>query len=129
MSSKLVIVINGQAVIEYDRNKRLPGHQREFLDKMDVDMDQGIKINEEIIPEPDLKARAKYVAMHLINAIVNENDGMIAALSAYLANRLPELKQIKANEQNDEFSFDLVFDQEYSNAVNVEFDSSMTKTH
>ena len=129
MSSKLVVVINGQAVVEYDRNKRLPGHQREFLDKMDADMDQGININGEIIPEPDLKARAKYVAMHLINAIVNENDGMIAALSAYLANRLPELKQIKANEQNDEFSFDLVFDQEYSNAVNVQFDSSITKTH
>ena len=127
MSSKLVVVINGQAVIEYDRNKRLPGHQREFLDKMDVDMQQGIEINGEQIPDPDLKSRAKYVAIHLINAIVN--DGMIAAACAYLANRLPELKQIKVNEQNEAFSFDLVFDQEYNSAVNVQFDSSIKKTH
>lgn len=129
MSSKLVIVINGQAVIEYDRQQRLPGHQRQFLDKMDMDMDQGVEIGGETIPDPDLKTRAKYVAIHLINAIVNENDSMIAALSAYLANRLPELKQIKANELNDEFSFDLVFDQEYNNSVNVQFDPSSTKTH
>jgi hypothetical protein len=129
MSSKLVIVINGQAVIEYDRNVRLPGHQREFLDKMDLDMQQGIEISGEQIPNPDLKSRAKYVAIHLINAIVNEHDSMIAASCAYLANRLPELKQIKVNELNDEFSFDLVFDQEYNNAVNVQFDSSIKKMH
>jgi len=129
MSSKLVVVINGEAVIEYDRNKRLPGHQREFLDKMDMDMQQGIEINGEQIPNPDLKSRAKYVAIHLINAVVNEHDGMIAASCAYLANRLPELKQIKVNEQNEEFSFDLVFDQEYNSAVNVQFDSSVKKTH
>lgn len=129
MSSKLVVVINGQAVIEYDRNKRLPGHQREFLDKMDVDMQQGIEISGEQIPNPDLKSRAKYVAIHLVNAIVNEQDGMIAASCAYLASRLPELKQIKVNEQNDEFSFDLVFDQEYNSSVNVQFDSSIKKMH
>lgn len=129
MSSKLVVVINGQAVIEYDRNKRLPGHQREFLEKMDMDMQQGIEINGEQIPNPDPKSRAKYVAIHLINAIVNEQDGMIAAACAYLASRLPELKQIKVNEQNEAFSFDLVFDQEYNSAVNVQFDSSIKKTH
>ena len=129
MSNKLVVVVNGQAVIEYDRNKRLPGHQREFLDKMDADMQQGVEIGGEQIPNPDLKARAKYVAIHLINAIMNEHDGMIAASCAYLANRLPELKQIKVNEQNEEFSFDLVFDQEYNSAVNVQFDPSINKTH
>ena len=129
MQSKLVVVVNGQAVIEYDRNKRLPGHQREFLDKMDADMQQGVEIGGEHIPNPDLKARAKYVAIHLINAIMNEHDGMIAASCAYLANRLPELKQIKVNEQNEEFSFDLVFDQEYNSAVNVQFDPSINKTH
>ena len=129
MNPKLVVVVNGQAVIEYDRNKRLPGHQREFLDKMDADMQHGIEIGGEHIPIPDLNARAKYVAIHLINAIMNEHDGMIAASCAYLANRLPELKQIKVNEQNEEFSFDLVFDQEYNNAVNVQFDSSVNKTH
>ena len=129
MSSKLVVVINGQAVIEYDRNTRLPGHQREFLDKMDSDMDKGIQLGDEHIPQPDQKARAKYIAMHLINAIVEDNGGMIAAMSAYLANRLPDLKQIKANEFQDQFSFDLVFDQEYNNAVAVQFEASTKKSH
>ena len=129
MSSKLVVVINGQAVIEYDRNTRLPGHQREFLDKMDSDMDKGIQLGDEHIPQPDQKARAKYIAMHLINAIVEDNGGMIAAMSAYLANRLPDLKQIKANELQDQFSFDLVFDQEYNNAVAVQFEPSTKKSH
>ena len=129
MSNKLVVVINGQAVIEYDRNKRLPGHQREFLDKMDMDMQAGIELGGERIANPDLQSRAKYVAIHLINAIVNEHDSMIAATCAYLANRLPDLKQIKANEQNEEFSFDLVFDQDYNNAVNVEFEPTINKTH
>ena len=129
MSNKLVVVINGQAVIEYDRNKRLPGHQREFLDKMDMDMQAGIELGGERIANPDLQSRAKYVAIHLINAIVNEHDSMIAATCAYLANRLPDLKQIKANEQNEMFSFDLVFDQDYNNAVNVEFEPTINKTH
>lgn len=129
MNSKLVVVINGQAVIEYDRSKRLPGHQRQFLDKMDADMDQGIQLADEHILHPDLKTRAKYIAMHLINAIVDDNAGMIAAMSAYLANRLPELKQIRANEVKDQFSFDLVFDQEYNNTVAVQFDTTIKKSH
>ncbi len=126
---KLVVVVNGQAVIEYDRNKRLPGHQRQFLDKMDHDMDQGIELGGKKIDKPDLQDKAKYVAVHLINAVVNEQDSMIAAMCAYLATRLPDLKQVKAFEVKDEFSFDLVFDKEHTNTVNVQFDSSLSKTH
>lgn len=129
MSEKLVVVVNGQAVIEYDRSKRLPGHQRQFLDKMDQDMDQGVEIAGERVMNPAPDVRAKYVAIHLINAIVNEDDGMIAAMCAYLASRFPDLKQVKALEYKDEFSFDLVFDKAYSNAVNVQFDSTVNKTH
>jgi hypothetical protein len=129
MSSKLVVVINGQAVIEYDRSKRLPGHQRQFLDKMDTDMDKGVELAGEFVSQPDIQTRAKYIAMHLINAIVQDNAGKIAALSAYLATRLPDLKQVKANEFQDQFSFDLVFDKEYNNAVSVQFDSSTKRPH
>ncbi len=125
MSDKLIIVINGQSVIEYDRNVRLPGHQRQFLDKMDLDMDNGIELFGESIVSPDSTQRAQFVAMHLIQSIINDDEGLTAATCAYLANRFSDLKQVKANEQGEQISFDLVFDQEYKNAVAVEFDPGL----
>lgn len=127
MSEKLVIVFNGQSVVEYDRNKRLPGHQRQFLDKMDSDMDQGIELMNEKIVKPDNVQRAQFVAMHLVQSLLQEDDAMIAASCAYLASRLPDLKQVKANEQGDMISFHLVFDEPLNNQVSVQFDPGQRK--
>lgn len=127
MSEKLVIVLNGQSVVEYDRNKRLPGHQRQFLDKMDSDMDQGIELMNEKIAKPDNVQRAQFVAMHLVQSLLQEDDAMIAASCAYLASRLPDLKQVKANEQGDMISFHLVFDEPLNNQVSVQFDPGQRK--
>lgn len=127
MSDKLVIVLNGQAVVEYDRNKRLPGHQRQFLDKMDSDMDQGIELMNEKIESPDTIQRAQFVAMHLVQSLLQEHDAMTAASCAYLANRLPDLKQVKASEAGDMVSFHLVFDEALNNQVSVQFDSGLSK--
>ena len=129
MSSKLVVVVNGQSMIEYDRNTRLPGHQRQFLDKMDMDMDAGVNFNGEHIDKPDLKVRAQYIAMHLVQSILNDNDAMIAATCAYLATRIPDLKQVQAIEQGDNISFDLVFTDEQKNQVAVQFDPGLTTKH
>ena len=127
MSDKLVIVLNGQAVVEYDRNVRLPGHQRQFLDKMDSDMEQGIELMDEKITQPDHIQRAQFVAMHLGQSLLQEDDAMIAASCAYLANRLPDLKQVKADEQGNMISFHLVFDEPLNNQVNVQFDPGLHK--
>jgi len=129
MSTKLVIVVNGQSMIEYDRNTRLPGHQRQFLDKMDIDMDCGVDFNGEHIAKPDLKMRAQYIAMHLVQSILNENDAMIAATCAYLATRIPDLKQVQAVEQGENISFDLVFTDEQKNQVAVQFESGLNTKH
>jgi hypothetical protein len=122
MSNKLVVVLNGQSVIEYDRSIRLPGHQRQFLDKMDMDMDAGIKMNGNSSINPDLGVRAQYIAMHLVQAIINDNEAMIAAMCAYLANRLPDLKKVTAEEQGENISIDLVFNDDDNNKVAVQFD-------
>jgi len=122
MSDKLVILLNGQAVIEYDRGVRLPGHQRQYLDRMDSDMDVGIDLAGEVIAEPDAIQRAKFVAMHMAQALLDEHDAMIAAACAYLASRLPELKQVKVVQQDDELMLDLVFDQSLENQVSVQFE-------
>lgn len=121
MNSRLVVVINGQSVIEYDRNRRLPGHQRQFLDRMDLDMDAGIELAGQQIDSPEMKQRAQYIAMHLINAVLDNNDAVISAMCAWLANRLPELKQIVAIENNSALELELVFDREYTNQIMVAF--------
>jgi hypothetical protein len=122
MNDKLVILFNGQAVVEYDRNVRLPGHQRQYLDKMDTDMDAGIELAGEAIAKPDAVQRAKFVAMHMVQALIDEHDAMIAAACAYLANRLPDLKQVKAVQQDEDLVLDLIFDQVADNQVVVQFD-------
>jgi hypothetical protein len=127
MNDKLVVLFNGQAVVEYDRGKRLPGHQRQYLDRMDADMDAGIDLNGEAIDAPDAVQRAKFVAMHMVQALLDEHDAMIAAGCAYLANRLPELKQVKVVQQGEDLMLDLIFDQAHDNQVVVSFEPGMRK--
>lgn len=127
MNDKLVVLFNGQAVVEYDRAKRLPGHQRQYLDKMDSDMDHGIDLAGESIDTPDAVQRAKFVAMHMVQALMEEHDGMIAAACAYLANRLPDLKQVKVIQQDEDLMLDLIFDQASENQVVVQFDPTNTR--
>lgn len=129
MSEKLIVVMNGQPVIEYDRNVRLPGHQRQFLDKMDLDMEKGLEMNGQLSTDPDLGMRAQYIAMHLVRAINDENDSMISAMCAYLATRLPDLKKVKADEQGENISIDLVFNEDDNNNVAVQFDPNILKKH
>jgi len=111
MRSMLELTIDGQLVLEFDRNTRLPGRQRDFLNKMDEDMDQGIQLAEARISNPDKLQRARYVAMHLAQAFENENEGMIAATCAYLTQRLPELKQVRIESSGEESILQLVLDQ------------------
>jgi len=125
MDNKLIVVINGKPFVEYDRSKRLPGHQRQFLDKMDLDMDAGISLMGQEIDEPDTVQRAQFIAIHLVMAAVEGNDGKISAMCAYLATRLPDLKQIKAKEKSGEYELELVFDQEYNNQVAVSFQGKL----
>ena len=111
MPTKLSIYINGNKVLDYKKNEREPGLQRRFLDGMDLDMDKGVELNGEIIHEPDKMQRTNYVAMSLLYAIENESEGMISATCGYLTNRLPELKQIRATENGEEVTLDLIFNE------------------
>lgn len=114
MPAKLSIYMNGNKVLDYKKNDREPGLQRRFLDGMDLDMDEGVELNGEMIHKPDKMQRTYYVAMSLLYAIENNNEGMISATCGYLTNRLPELKQIRASEkgeEGDEIMLDLIFDE------------------
>lgn len=107
----LSIYINGKKVLDYDKNARQPGKQRQFIDSMDLDMDEGIDINGEIISSPDKMQRANYVAMNLLYGIEHNSEGMIGATCGYLANRVPELKEIRSIEDNGEITMNLIFNE------------------
>lgn len=120
-SPMLTVVIDGQPHLEYDRGKSLPVHQSAYLDRMDKKMDEGIVLGGEAVKSPDQLQRARFVALHLLEAMQDGDDGLIAASCAYLANRLPDLRQVKASLAGDEVSAELVFDESYTKEVAVEF--------
>ena len=105
----LEVVINGETVLSFDDATRFPGHQRQFMDTMDLDMDEGIQLEGYFIEKPDEIERAKYVAMNLILAVQAKNDEMTKAMCAYLVKRQPDLKQVRAIENGDSVEMDLMY--------------------
>jgi len=125
MSDSMVVLLNGEAMFEYDRTRALPENQRQYLDRMDQQMDAGITLGNENIVNPDQQQRAQFVAFTLVTAIQEDNEAVIAAMNSYLAVRYPDLKQVKADtdEGSKKVMFDLIFDQEHKNQVKVSFNS------
>lgn len=105
----LSVYINDIRLLEYEKNTRLPGKQREYLEGMDLDMDAGIELDGEKIASPDKMQRAKYVAMGLLFGIHTENESIVSATCAYLATRIPEVSQIRATENGEDITLDLIF--------------------
>jgi len=117
----LAVVINGQSVLEYDRRKPLPARQNLFLDHMDQDMDAGITLDGQRIAQPDPMRRAQFVANHLVQAAESGDENLAAAACAYLAVRLPGLKQVRADRMDGQLHIDLVFDKPYAPVQTVQF--------
>ncbi len=118
---KLVIVVNGESQLEYDRSKKLPEKQRRYLDKMDQQMDTGITHGQGNIFSPQLKQKAEFVANQLIHAIQSDNEQLIAATLSYLAIRLPDLQQVSAEINDSEVKINLIYDREFIQPQPVNF--------
>lgn len=116
MSPNFEITLNGKVVIEYPRNTRLPGKQREFLDSMDLDMDEGINLDGKAVDSPNNQQRSLYVAMKLMRALRSNNKSMITASCAYLANRQPTLQKVRATEEGEATTLELVYEQNILNS-------------
>lgn len=125
MSDSMVVLVNGEALFEYDRTKPLAEKQRQYLERMDQQMDEGITLGAEKIVKPDQQQRAQFVAFTLLTAIEQDNEGVIAAMNSYLAVRYPDLKQVKVDkdQSSHKVMFDLIFDQEHKNQVKVSFNA------
>jgi len=105
---KLTIFVNEEAVYDCDRDITIGEQQLAFLDKMDSDMEQGIKIKGELINQPDSHQRATFVAMNLIKALQQDNDAAISASCAYLANRYPALIEVHANDHEKMINIEFI---------------------
>lgn len=119
MSRLMGVLLNGIAQLEYDRERAIPDFQAAYLEKMDRKMEQGIVIDGESVKNPDAQDRARFVAANLAHAIKSNDEAKAAAMCTYLANRLPELKQVKIDDSDDGITIDLVFDEEYAKQVAV----------
>ena len=125
MSNMMVVHINGESKIEYDRDVSITDLQKKYLDKMDEQMDQGLKLADQFIEQPDPKQRAQFVAISLIEAILDDQESHIAATCSYLAIRMPDLKQVKCQIDNAGATIELIFDEVFEmpnkNQVKVSF--------
>lgn len=119
MSDNLLhAVVNGTPVLEFDRGQPIPGHQRQYIDSMDVKMEaEGLMVNGQHIASPNAIQKAQYVANSMVNALFQENYSLAMAMCTYLAKKIPDLKQIKAEGDIDsDMSIELVFDRDYQTA-------------
>ena len=94
----LTVFANDQLAFEYDRQAVIDEQKLATFDKMDADMDRGIKIQGELITRPDTRQRATFVALNLVRALQQDRQAIITASCAYLANRLPRLIEVHARD-------------------------------
>jgi hypothetical protein len=119
MSDILTVQMNGTPVVEYDRSKPLPEQQQAYLDRMDSKMDLGVSLNEEFIIDPDPLQRARFVASQMVQALVVDNEQLIAATCAWLAMRVRDLRQVRVSDSDDGTMIDLVFDENRVNQIKL----------
>ena len=119
--SILVAVVNGDSEIEYDRSKPLAEQQISYLEKMDEKMDMGIPSGQGNVFAPDQEQKAQFVADQLMLAIKMDDEQLISASMAYLATRLPELRQVASKEKNGQQQITLVYDRDYSAPQEIKF--------
>lgn len=128
MSAILTVVLNGESRLQYDRGRILSGRQAEYLERMDQRMNAGIELDGVHVPMPDSQQRVRFVAMQLVQALMRDDESRTAAMTGYLASRLPDLQQVKVRLEEGEAEIDLVFDEPYQESKVVQFVRSRAGT-
>ena len=108
MTQSLTIYINEESFYEYEDAAGLDESKINFLEKMDSDMSQGIKVAGELIHEPSTEQRANFVAMNLIRALSQENDAAINVSCAYLTHKNPKLIELRASNENGSLEIEFI---------------------
>ncbi|MBK8454094.1 MAG: hypothetical protein WAQ53_07840 [Thiofilum sp.] len=108
-SPLVTIVVNDQAVMQYDRRKQPSSEQFAYIDNMDKQMDQGIEIAGTFHKKPDPVVKSQLVAQHLLIALADKNYSLAAAMCTWLSERMPELIKVQASGTVESMRVDLVF--------------------
>lgn len=111
----LNVLLNDSSVLEFDRNKAIPQEHRQYLDNMDARMDEGVQLGGEFVKELNPLQKAQFVANSMVNGLLNEDFNQAIAMCTYLGDRLPDLKQVICNGQEDEegIQIEFVYDRDY----------------
>ncbi|HHJ14167.1 MAG TPA: hypothetical protein ENJ79_07280 [Gammaproteobacteria bacterium] len=118
---RLVVVLDGQPVLEYRPGHALKARQLEYLRRMDARLDAGIELGGQAVARPDPVQRAQFVALRMIEALQAGEEQPAAAALAWLATRMPDLKQVRAGTGGDAVPVELVFDEPWVEEVAVSF--------
>ena len=104
----LTVFVNCEPVFEYDKNTPLEDSKLTYLDDMDRGMDRGIRMQGEMIDSPDNTQRARFVVLNMIKALQQDKQAIVQASCAYLANRIPGLTEVHANDAEGRIDIELV---------------------
>jgi len=125
--STLAVVVNDQLMLEYNRDIPLDENKQKYLESLDAKFDNGIELEGEKLSNPTLQQRAQFISLSMMEGIMYKDDKMASVSVAWLALRLPDLKQVVAAVDHNGTKFELVFDREYQPHVDVEFNPSLFK--
>ena len=117
----LAIVINGEKIVEYQRDRALASKHAQDLDNLDEKLAHGIELADSKISQPNLQDKSTFVAQLLINALMHENDAHAAISCAWLATRCPDLKQVQAEQKEERLTIRLIYDKAYVVASSLKF--------
>ncbi len=109
MAEQLAIYRNGVLAHEFDKRAALERMQFAYVQRMDADMDRGIRLNGEQIRSPDQAQRNRFVIGQLLNALGINDSRSIVMLCRYLAQHMPDLDIIRIADDGDESHVDLVY--------------------
>ncbi len=125
MSDKVGFLLDGQEVLTYDRSQALPDKQREYLNILDDQLEEGFILSDQQIDKPNLQQKTQFIALNLVNALTKEDDNTAIIMFTYLVNRMPELKQAKAKiketDSGQQIGVEFVFDGVKSEGQKIEF--------
>lgn len=114
MKNILFVKFNNETVLEFDRNKTITEEQRQYLDNMDSRMNEGIHFEGDFISPPNPLQKAQYITHAMLDGLLNKDSNQAIAMSTYLGDRMPDLKEISCKGQdNDEgIKIEFIYDRD-----------------
>ena len=107
MNSSFVVSLNNQTIHMYSE-PRIPGRLMRYLQEMNEDMDSGIQLGEQWIPNPTELQKLQYVSTVLFDSLQKNDTNLINITSAFLADKFDCETQIQITQQEELFNLKII---------------------